>query len=210
MMVISPHYDDAVYSLGGMLAATDDRVTILTAFSGQPAEGLCTEYDRACGFATSVDAMKAREDEDRRACLVLDVARRIRLDWLDHQYAMPVNDMAMKLRLRELIRENTHVVAPLGIAHPDHSQLAAAALGCFADAETFWVYEELPYRVHFPEFTAEALDGIRALGLTAALLPEQPHDDGLKRAAVACYRSQLDDVHQPALFVPERIWQVTV
>src|SRR6476659_849282 len=71
-VVVSPHLDDAVFSLGATIAHASKlggRVQVLTVFgcepeSQQPANG----WDTRGGFSTEGEAATARREEDREAC----------------------------------------------------------------------------------------------------------------------------------------------
>ncbi|MGZ4314371.1 MAG: PIG-L deacetylase family protein [Gaiellaceae bacterium] len=71
-VVVSPHLDDAVFSLGATIAhasKSGGRVEVLTVFgcepeSRQPANG----WDTRSGFSTEGEAATARREEDREAC----------------------------------------------------------------------------------------------------------------------------------------------
>jgi len=77
IVVVSPHSDDGVLSLGAAMARwarTGAHVELLTVLALEPASTTPTEgWDRRAGFATEGDAARARREEDRRACAVLGV-----------------------------------------------------------------------------------------------------------------------------------------
>src|SRR5213080_853986 len=89
VVVVSPHLDDAVLSLGAALARAARRggaVTVLTVLAGDPAsETPAGEWDSQAGFATAGEAARARREEDRRACALLGVEP-VWLPFSDHQY----------------------------------------------------------------------------------------------------------------------------
>jgi LmbE family N-acetylglucosaminyl deacetylase len=72
VVVVSPHLDDGVFSLGATIAQAaraGTRVEVLTVFgcdaeSQAPANG----WDTRGGFATEGEAATARREEDREAC----------------------------------------------------------------------------------------------------------------------------------------------
>lgn len=72
VVVISPHFDDAVFSLGATLARaarTGGSVHVVNIFGNDPDdESLPSEWDAACGFRTIGEAARLRREEDRRAC----------------------------------------------------------------------------------------------------------------------------------------------
>lgn len=205
IQVISPHLDDAVLSLGQYLAACDEA-RIVTVFAGVPEdEELLTEYDKSCGFVSSVDAMKARRSEDRKACAALG-AEAVHLDYLDRQYGH--ND-EQELTQGLFSLGGISTFAPLGIGHPDHEQVARCCLKAFPAMELL-LYEELPYRVLRPEEVWAALDRVKAQGFNVELYHPAQGPIGSKHLAVSCYKSQFPDgAADPSLRVPERCWRVT-
>ena len=76
---ISPHLDDAAFSVGGMLAAharAGDRVTVVTCFTGNVARpqgfALACQLDK--GLGPEIDYMALRRAEDLAACAVIGAA----------------------------------------------------------------------------------------------------------------------------------------
>ena len=210
LVVLQPHYDDAVYSVGQIIAAHAD-VTVLTVFSGVPAgAGGVTDYDQACGFATSIDAMMARRQENDRALAALG-AIPAGLGLFDQQYHSVGGNDPVKVgtALRTWFRDHhtAEVLAPLGLLHPDHKavragvEMAVEAL----DIGRFSLYEELPYRVQWPTVAVHLAERLPA-GTTEGHYV--PGSVDAKRAAVECYTSQLTDEIRRMVYVPERVWRV--
>jgi len=83
LVVISPHLDDAILSLGATIAHAVEsgaKVEILTVFAYEPGSAAPTDdWDRKSGFATEGEASQQRRIEDRAACSILGVAPR----WFD-------------------------------------------------------------------------------------------------------------------------------
>jgi LmbE family N-acetylglucosaminyl deacetylase len=205
-LVISPHCDDAILSLGQYLAT--EPATVLTVFAGTP-EGGCTPYDRARGFPQSRRAMYVRRKEDRAACELLGCDT-IQMDFYDHQYSRPSDDEQITNAIRARVQPDELVFVPLGIGHPDHEQVARCTRAMF-DSTTLIIYEELPYRVLNPEQVTEAFAKIRAEGWTVGdlpyPLPQGPRER--KVAAIGRYASQFPDgADDPCLLVPERAWRI--
>jgi LmbE family N-acetylglucosaminyl deacetylase len=72
VVVLSPHLDDGVFSLGAAIARTtaaNGEVKVVTVFANDPAS---TEppsaWDAACGFGSVGEAATVRREEDDRAC----------------------------------------------------------------------------------------------------------------------------------------------
>jgi hypothetical protein len=83
--IFSPHYDDAVLSLGGVMSFEPCATTIVTFFAGEPVNLMSTQYDLSCNFTDSHQAMTARKKENRLSLEYLGVAFRD-LDFIDDQY----------------------------------------------------------------------------------------------------------------------------
>jgi hypothetical protein len=85
-IIFSPHYDDAVLSLGGMLSVDPANTTVITVFAGKPPTRILTGYDMQCNFSDSHKALDARSAENKKSLGYLGVAFR-NMDYIDHQYA---------------------------------------------------------------------------------------------------------------------------
>lgn len=191
-VVLSPHLDDAVFSCGERLA-DGAPTTIACPFAGSPPD----------------PAGKAKYQMLRRehvaACVLLDV-RHLDGPFLDDVY-LDRNIRALRGWISRAIRLANEVWIPLGIHHPDHALISALTFASVTDQRVV-VYEELPYRVLYPELTVAL---VAALALLRPLQAQGRHLAlDAKRAAVGCYQSQLrgDDVAR-SLFVPERAWVVS-
>ena len=73
VVVVSPHVDDAVFSLAGTLARaarSGAEVEVLNDLCPRPAasEEPANGWDTRAGFTTEGEAARARRDEDREAC----------------------------------------------------------------------------------------------------------------------------------------------
>lgn len=213
-LAVSPHFDDAVWSAGAHLYALPD-VTVATVFAKPPPDGLLTSFDAQCGFHdTSLAAHEIRRDEDIRACHVINAAR-IDGPFPDSQYGGdPTTEDQIVAWLSALLADGTynHVIAPLGLMHPDHrvtataSRLAARAIRC-----RLTVYEEIPARVWDPREAVTCIQEIEASGIRAntAALDVTERAYNVKAAASACYASQVDDPIRAVLAVPERLWDLS-
>ncbi len=211
VLVISPHFDDAVFSCGNMLAAHHGSHTV-TVFGGAPPLAMCTEWDRAAGFEDSNAAVAVRRLEDTQAHAQVSATVH-HLGFCDSQYAQTpsVTDLAGTLH-RVIARHAAEAVfVPLGLFHSDHVLVHEAVLTLPAKLPgRLWIgYEDALYRrgrgVVQQRIVALAERGVVATPVT----PATAMDGRQKRRAVACYASQLrafgpggvEDVHQP-----ERFW----
>ena len=194
-VVLSPHLDDAVLSVGRFLAASPGAV-VVTVFAGIP-DGLgLTRYDRSCGFATSREAVLSRHREDRRALDILG-ADAVHLDFLDGQYHSKRDDDEIADALRKTILSlgPATVIGPVGSKHADHRALGRIwplALRNIADVVAY-AYADLPYTIGpSPRAAAEIEAFTRANRASPINLPSG--DVGLQAQALLAYVSQLRTV----------------
>jgi len=161
-VVVSSHLDDAVFSCGALINAMQvtTNVLVVTVCAGVPEPNvMAAPLDVSAGFESAAQAVEARRLEDISALTVLG-AKHLHLDVLDYQYERHLrvgdkHDLARYERLRQeqinhalapVFAAASQVIAPLGIRHPDHKMVATASKPYAA-----WVYEDLPYRVEWPD-----------------------------------------------------------
>lgn len=197
------------------MIADNTDCTVATVFAGIPPFDQLTPYDEQSSFASSREAMIARRSEDVRAMRVLG-ADYIHLDHLDSQYR-GLRPRQVRESLERLISgffpegERRRVIGPLGQRHPDHECVSNALMGIRKDVEMdLFLYEEIPYRVLWPE---EAHDALKRLPMNLSVSSVEPVNLGvgskdLKREAVGCYVSQKWSTDLNCVFVPERFWRV--
>jgi hypothetical protein len=103
-LIISPHCDDAIVSLGGMIARNPANITIVTVFTKNLPTPRRTKSDRLAGFADSRDAVLKRIAEHEQAVQFMNAGlpghdaapktnitsawgvRIIKLEYLEHMY----------------------------------------------------------------------------------------------------------------------------
>lgn len=207
--------DDAVLSAGQLIGSWPGAC-VLTVFTHAPEEPMSTEYDRNCGFSTARHACATRRREDRDACAVLG-ATPIHLGMRDGQYGLQETAVAISNRITGALHKINPrvVVAPLGLAHPDHEAVAEACRILCAQRQwpeaDWWVYEELPARVLWPEKVREAMtewEFVNPEGPELTLGFLGTSDIERKAEAVECYGSQLWALDRHAVLCPERAWSV--
>lgn len=228
LLIVSPHLDDAVLSLGQMMAGRPDCI-VATVFTAVPdVDGLLTTYDRDCGFQSASQAMAARRREDARAMETLQ-AEAVYLGFIDCQYrevvvGQPVVEEVVAARIAETVDnlglDRVVVAGPVGLVHPDHHiTRRAVELACremVNVAVELWLYEDLPARVLWPESVPDGFAWWRGMGWR---IDDQPGflgtgPEAVKRKAIGAYRSQITapEFGGPGLhnvLVPERVWRVT-
>ena len=148
VLVVSPHLDDAVLSLGASIRNATRRgvhVDVLTVLAGDPASGAPSdESGRRAGFETVGEAARLRRDEDRAACESVGAEPR----WLplsDVAGAKPDLDVVAE-ELRAPLRGYDAVLLPGSpLAHADHRLISRAALAVLGPATVVGLYLEQPY-----------------------------------------------------------------
>lgn len=216
MVVVSPHYDDAVFSCGNLLWMLPGS-TVVTVYSGLPEDlDLTTDWDRRCGFTNAAQAMAARADENRCALAALR-AHGVDLAFLDSQYVpkTPRNgvDLLGDTLGATLARlQPATVFFPLGLFHEDHVMVSDTLLTtCHVFPTVRWfVYEDIPYSKRI-DLTQQRLDHLAARGVAAQPFAlELPRHS--KAAAVNAYVSQLKGLghanEHKILQQPERYCQI--
>ncbi len=199
VLAVSPHLDDAAFSVGGVLARlvnSGHDVTVVTCFTATVPDpsgfALACQTDK--GLPVDVDYMALRRDEDRAAMAVLGAhVLHLPLPEAPHRgYASAADlfagihpdDAVTEQLARRLARLAADVwLAPQGLGHHvDHLHVvrAMARLG----RPTGW-WRDAPYVLREP-------DAQPSPALPAGLKPVRLPGDAARRAdACACYRTQL-------------------
>src|SRR5205085_7412091 len=86
IVVVSPHFDDAVQGAGYVLAG-HPGATVVTVMAGRPPAypDVPSEWDARGGFVAGDDVVALRREEDEAALAVLGAEHRW-LGFSDHQY----------------------------------------------------------------------------------------------------------------------------
>lgn len=217
MLVISPHLDDAVLSVGQAIGGWPGALVVTVCAGSPPPSMPLTEYDRNCGFSGGRQAMAIRRREDVEALRVLGAASPVHLSYRDNQYGGPggpgaVSDIAESIHHRVAEVEPRAALVPLGLVHPDHIKVANAAAhvaACWPALE-WWAYEDLPSRVLYPDAVPTALGYWASHGFSPELGFLGTSPLARKEQAVRCYASQLwalgEGLHN--VLVPERTWRL--
>jgi LmbE family N-acetylglucosaminyl deacetylase len=188
VVVVSPHLDDAVFSLGSTIATaarTGATVRVLTVFAGDPkSETPAGGWDAATGFRTHGEAARARRDEDGIACAVLGAVP----DWLpfpDAQYSGRPSDEVLSAALAAAFEDADSVLVPgFPLAHPDHVWLNELVLRRRLPRRArLGLYVEQPYAWRGKQPPPPPTPWVRLRGSRA--------DRASKADAVRAYRSQL-------------------
>lgn len=151
VVVVSPHLDDAVLSLGAGIAhavRAGSEVRVVTVFANDPdSDTVTTDWDREAGFSSAREAAARRREEDALACALVG-AIPTWLPYTDDDHGGKPNLERMRARLDEEIAD-AHADAVLlpgyPLAHPDHALLAASLLSAPPTAARLGLYVEQPY-----------------------------------------------------------------
>lgn len=212
ILLLSPHFDDAVLSAGQLLAGRPNA-DVVTVFAGTPVETVLSDYDKKCGFASSKDAVAARKLEDENALALLG-ANQICWHFVDGQYTEqplldynPVFFIGVEILKQVELEDYEFIVAPLGLGHPDHTTVAEALHTIIKGKHLslpVYYWEDLPLRVVEPEQVPPRL---QELGLTQRkFIGDGPIAKKIR--ALSCYKSQIGTgILDPyVMYVPERFW----
>jgi len=189
VLVVSPHLDDAAFSLGATIAGATRagaEVTVLTVFAGDPdSEAPAAWWDRIAGFDTLGEAARARREEDARACAAVGAAQ-ASLPFNDASYEEERDEDRVWTAVAEAVDGAEAVLVPgCPLAHVDHAWLHdLVRRRPLPGPERLGLYVEQPYRwrrAGQPLAAGPAWQRVR--GSRA--------DRRAKRRAVEAYASQL-------------------
>jgi hypothetical protein len=225
LLLVSPHFDDAVLSAAALLEAGAE---VLTVFGGAPEPAISTDWDRRSGFADSNEAMRRRIEEDAAALAHYDCTQRMldlwetqyRVDhdpsdaypgllaaaidaWLDDTpgglVALPVcagGQITLAHRLRFKLPYGRLRLPGGGPPHVDHRWVTATLLGhLLPRGADVLLYEDMPY-AWVRRGDEQAQRWAGEYGVTLRT-QSRPVDVTRKAAAVDEYRSQ-----RAGLFAP--------
>ncbi|NEM08453.1 PIG-L family deacetylase [Geodermatophilus normandii] len=199
VVAVSPHLDDAAFSVGGTLAALADaghEVTVVTCFTRSVPDpagfALTCQLDK--GLPADVDYMALRRDEDAAAMAVLG-AGSLHLDLPEapHRGYTSAPDLFAGVHdgddvWRSVCAALADVPGDLWLApqalgsHVDHLQVLRAM--ATLDRQVLW-WRDSPYVLREP-------DAVPGPDLPGGLTPlELPQDLARRADACACYATQL-------------------
>ena len=214
-LILSPHFDDAVLSVGGLLAREGPNSVVASFFGGAPATPVLTEWDARAGFRDSSEATAARVLENQKALRFLGVAQKnIRnycylnrdyrgapdlgagRDELQESLARSISEL-----LDEYSESQVRVFAPGLAMHPDHELVKQALLQVLNELPRrgveYFLFQDLPYAYRFLNENAwnrtlldQEIHSDR-LALEAQLIVLSEGDIERKGRAGALYLSQI-------------------
>jgi LmbE family N-acetylglucosaminyl deacetylase len=180
------------------------------------------KWDVQSGFQPGEDVMEVRRHEDHAALDLLD-ATPVHLEFVEHTYNASDVPVAPEVLVEVLVPalerlDPTLVIAPFGLANPDHDvthracMLARDHLG---DGVSWWCYEDNGYK-HIPGMLAWRISKLfRRRIWPTPVCPTTDVSETRKQNAVACYPTQLlaleDDwsiMAKLAAPAPEQFWRL--
>jgi LmbE family N-acetylglucosaminyl deacetylase len=195
VVVLSPHLDDAVLSLGAAMAQARDRaqLEIVTVLAGDPESVRpAGPWDAQAGFQTEGAAATARRAEDRVACRRIGAESRW-LPFSDEQYPRGADDDAVWTALAPMLALADAVLVPgFPLSHGDHLWLTRLVLARAVPAQQVGFYVEQPYAaiVHRRP-PNDPWNGSPPPPVRWDTLAAGPAARAAKREATAAYGSQL-------------------
>jgi LmbE family N-acetylglucosaminyl deacetylase len=202
VVVLSPHLDDAVFSLGASIAKatrSGAKVRVVTVFACDPDSlGPPGWWDHEAGFDSQGDAATARRKEDAEACAIVG-AIPVWLPFRDASYAPQEDDETIRDAVQRAVQGADLVLLPgFPLRHIDHLRVTSLALSPPIAAKRIALYVEQPYakwdgrrrpwhRPSVPTAIKPVLDGpVEWASLAAAR-----RDRRAKYRASVAYTSQL-------------------
>ena len=223
IVIVSPHLDDAVLGCANFMAA-HPGVVVVTVFAGNPAQyptDPMRKWDVQSGFAPGDDVMEVRRHEDTTALGGLD-ASAVHLEFIEHTYNPADRPVAPDVVVDALAPalaalDPTVVLAPFGLANPDHDVTHRACMLArdrldrdvshtpdetskqisTRDAAppkrpmSWWLYQDMGYS-NIPGMLAWRISSLFRRNLwPTPVCPTTTTDEARKQAAIACYPTQL-------------------
>jgi len=160
IVVLSPHFDDGVLSLGGLMAKREHELLVATFFTQRPAEVLHTNWDKISGFSNSDEAVSSRIKENEGAIMPFGTIIK-NYDYPDSQYRKENQDKEIRDKIIKDIQSITETfknreifiygpgIFGEKITHPDHKIVHDAFIS-FSKINKkqnlhFFIYEDFPY-----------------------------------------------------------------
>jgi LmbE family N-acetylglucosaminyl deacetylase len=155
IVVLSPHLDDAVLSLGASIAYLSRQgtdVDVVTVLAGEPSLHVpAGSFDRSCGFSTAGEAARVRQAEDAEACKIVG-ARPIWLPFWNGHYSHRPEAAGLPTILESIsavLEEAGLVMLPgFPLLHPEHAWLSELVLEKLHPDVPVCLYVEQPYAMY--------------------------------------------------------------
>jgi LmbE family N-acetylglucosaminyl deacetylase len=195
-VVVSPHLDDAILSLGAAMASwvrAGSAVELLTVLAGDPdSDASAGGWDARAGFGSEGEGARARRTEDARAAAFVGVQPRwLSFGYQDYERHGDV-DAVREATLGAIGDRDALLLPGFPLSHPDHEWLVRTVLAGPLPGVELGFYVEQPYGMRFAGDRTPP-EALGALGsqLAFADLEASARDRAVKWRAIGAYRSQL-------------------
>lgn len=207
-ILLSPHLDDAVFDCWYLLTQPD--ATLLTIFSGVPAEGTTAWWDGICGQSDSHRMMQIRVAENKKAIEISGNANpQLFLDLLDNQYrAKDDNPTASDLAdaIERITPKGITYYAPLAIScvyrHPDHVLARETCLELHKRGHHVGFFPDYPYmrsprkpRGGRLQHTGALAERVLGMDISVQINDLTPDQLKAKSSAIKAYRTQYTPIN---------------
>jgi LmbE family N-acetylglucosaminyl deacetylase len=218
-LIISPHFDDAVLSLGGLLAKEKNERVVATFFTATPEQATSTSWDRASGFTTSTTVHDVRERENAAALKKMGNVITRNFNYIDWQYGRSGNDTDLQTEISKDIQtllvslgdKKIKVYGPAyfneSITHQDHGLVHKAYIDVArsfpGNNVEFYIYEDFPYVERFNRevvFSLEKnLEQEDDIFVQKVEIPLSRNDVSTKIESLAEYKTQIKAIESTQL-----------
>jgi GlcNAc-PI de-N-acetylase len=154
--ILSPHFDDAIFSAFSCLQESNLPIKIITICAGQPEGAELSSWDKKCGFDSGKIAAIKRAEEDLEVCKKLGV-QHVHLDFIDQPYSGAKNIELMAKKIQPHLSEMGDILLPLGIGQNyDHLAVRDSLLDYLYTPEmNVTLYADVPYANSYSEWMPE-------------------------------------------------------
>ncbi|MEI8174489.1 MAG: PIG-L family deacetylase [bacterium] len=160
-IILSPHFDDGVLSLGGLIVKQKNDLLVATFFTKKPIKIAHTNWDKISGFSDSNEAIFARTKENMNTLTTFNTIIK-NYNYLDYQYREKNKDKEVTANISNDIKtliktyqdRELFIYGPATfgkkITHPDHQIVHDAFMNILKKNEKsknlhFFIYEDFPY-----------------------------------------------------------------
>jgi GlcNAc-PI de-N-acetylase len=145
-VILSPHYDDAVFSCFSQI--NSPKTLVINIFTGIPKKNTYTLWDSVCGHPNSKVMMKLRKAENEKVLNKLECTY-IDLDYLDNQYQKNKDEEEILNKLLTILKKDDQIYAPMAESkiykHPDHLLTRRVSEELKNLGFDVYLYADLPY-----------------------------------------------------------------
>lgn len=195
VVVISPHLDDAVLSLGATIVRVARRgvhVDVLSVFGCDPSStAAACGWDRRAGFSSEGSAAVARREEDCEACRIIGAKPTV-LGFRGGAYGGPDDPEPTWRAIADAVMGADVVLVPgFPLTNDDHRWLSTLLVERSLPADRVGLYLEQPYRYTSRREQPRGLFESTVDAQCWVPSGSSMREVRVKRRAILAYRSQL-------------------